>query len=55
MIIGFVAVGVICIMLGDSDDRPGGFALGIMIAFPSLIITAAAAVFERQWAKRLPQ
>lgn len=47
MIIGFVAGGVFWIMLSDSDDRPGGFALGIMIAFPSLVITAAAAVFEK--------
>src|SRR5881394_4517371 len=32
-IIGFVAVGVIFIMLGDSDDRAGGVFMGILITF----------------------
>ena len=34
-------------MLADSDDRAGGVFMGAMIAFASLIVTAAAAVFER--------
>ena len=47
MIIGFV-VGAECwIMIHDSDDRAGGVFMGIVIAFASLIVTAAAAVFER--------
>jgi Protein of unknown function (DUF2975) len=46
-IIGFVAVGEIFIMLGDSDDRAGGVFMGILIAFGSVIIAAAAAMFER--------
>ena len=46
-IIGFVAVGLFWIMLADSDDRAGGVFMGAMIAFASLIVTAAAAVFER--------
>jgi len=44
---GFVVLGVFWIMLSDSDDRAGGVAMGIVIAFASLIATAAAAVFER--------
>ena len=46
-IIGFVAVGVIFIMLGDSDDRAGGVFMGILITFGSIVIATAAAMFER--------
>ena len=45
--IGFVAVGEISIMLGDSDDRAGGVFIGLLISFSSLVIAAAAAMFER--------
>ena len=47
MIIGFVAGGLIWIMNIESDDRAGGVFMAAMIAFASLIVTAAAAVFER--------
>ena len=46
-IIGFVAVGEIFIMLGNSDDRAGGVFMGILITFGSVVIAAAAAMFER--------
>ena len=46
-IIGFVAVGEIFIMLGNSDDRAGGVFMGILITFGSIIIATAAAMFER--------
>ena len=46
-IIGFVAVGEIFIMLGNSDDRAGGVFMGILITFGSIVIAAAAAMFER--------
>jgi hypothetical protein len=46
-IIGFVAVGEIFIMLGNSDDRSGGVFIGILITFGSVITAAAATVFER--------
>ena len=46
-IVGFVAVGEISIMLGDSDDRAGGVFIGLLISFGSLVIAAAAAMFER--------
>jgi hypothetical protein len=46
-IIGFVAVGEIFIMLGNSDDRAGGVFMGILITFGSIVIATAAAVFER--------
>jgi hypothetical protein len=45
--IGFVAAGEIFIMLGDSDDRAGGVFMGILIAFGSTVVVAAAAMFER--------
>ena len=46
-IIAFVAAGELFIMLGDSDDRAGGVFIGILITFASVIIAAAAAIFER--------
>ena len=47
VIIGFVAVGEIFIMLGNSDDRSGGVFMGILITFCSIVIATAAAMFER--------
>jgi hypothetical protein len=46
-IIGFVAVGELFIMLGNSDDRAGGVFMGILITFGSVIIATAATTFER--------
>src|SRR5215470_9474592 len=46
-IIGFVAVGEIFIMLHNSDDRAGGVFMGVLITFGSVVIAAAAAMFER--------
>jgi hypothetical protein len=46
-IVGFVAVGEIFIMLGNSDDRAGGVFMGILIAFPSVVIATAMAVLDR--------
>jgi hypothetical protein len=46
-IIGFVAVGEIFIMLGNSDDRAGGVFMGILITFGSVVIATAVAMFER--------
>src|SRR5215831_9173401 len=44
-IIGFVAVGEIFIMMGDSDDRAGGVFIGVLITFGSIVIATAAATF----------
>ena len=46
-IIGFVAVGELFIMLGNSDDRAGGVFMGILITFGSAVIATAVVVFER--------
>jgi hypothetical protein len=46
-IIGFVAIGEIFIMLSESDDPQGGFFMGILITFGSIVIATAAAMFER--------
>ena len=46
-IIGFVAVGEIFIMFGNSDDRAGGVFMGVLITFGSIVIATAAAMFER--------
>ncbi|MFL5245262.1 MAG: DUF2975 domain-containing protein [Gemmataceae bacterium] len=45
-IIGFVAVGEIFIMMGDSDDRSGGVFIGVLITFGSIVIATAVATFE---------
>jgi hypothetical protein len=46
-IVGFVAVGELFIMLGDSDDRAGGVFIGILITFGSVVSATAATMFER--------
>ena len=46
-IIGFVATGEVFIMLGNSDDRPGGVFIGIVITFAAIVVAAAMAVLER--------
>ena len=46
-IVGFVAVGELFIILGDSDDRAGGVFIGILITFGSVVVATAAVMFER--------
>src|SRR4051812_34479 len=46
-LIGFVAIGEIFIMFGNSDDRAGGVFMGILMTLGSIVIAAAAATFER--------
>ena len=46
-IIGFVAVGELFLLLGNSDDRAGGVFIGILITFGSVVVATAAAMFER--------
>jgi hypothetical protein len=53
--IGFVAVGEVVIMLNDSDDRAGGVFMGILIAFGSMVMATAAAMFERTLQRHGPR
>jgi cytochrome bd-type quinol oxidase subunit 2 len=46
-LIGVVAVSVVFMIGGDRDDRPAGLFLRVLISFPSIIVAAAAAIFER--------
>ena len=46
-IIGFVAVSVIFMIIADDDDRPAGVFMRILVAFPSIVVATAAAMFER--------
>jgi hypothetical protein len=47
-IIGFVAVGVIFILLfGDKEDRPAGVFMSALTTFISIVVATAAALFER--------
>lgn len=46
-LIGFVVVAEVFIMFNTSDDRAGGVFIGALITFGSLVIAAAAALFER--------
>ena len=46
-LISFVAVSVIFMTFGDRDDRPAGVFMRILVAFPSVVIATAAAMFER--------
>lgn len=47
MIIGFVIAGEAWIMTMTGEDRAGGIAMGIFIAFGSIVVVTAATVFER--------
>lgn len=46
-IIGVVAVSVFFMIGGDRDDRPAGVFMRVLITFPSIVVAAAAAMFER--------
>ena len=46
-IIGFVAASVVFMPFSDPDDRPPGVVRRIVIAFGSIVIATAAAMFER--------
>ena len=46
-IIGFVAASVVFMPFSDPDDRPPGVVMRIVIAFGSIVIATAAAMFER--------
>jgi hypothetical protein len=46
-VVGFVAMGEFFMMGGNSDDRAGGVFIGIVITFGSIVVAAAATVFER--------
>ena len=46
-LVGFVAGAEIFIMSNDSDDRAGGVAMGVFIAFASIVVAAAMSVLER--------
>jgi hypothetical protein len=45
--IGFVAGAEIFILMSDSDDAAGGVVMGGVIAFGSIVMATAAAMFER--------
>src|SRR6478735_7758542 len=45
--IGFVAVSVLFMINADPEDRPGGLFMRMLIAFPSIVVATAAAMFER--------
>jgi hypothetical protein len=46
-LIGFVVLGEVFIMLGESDDRAGGVFIGLLIALASVVVAAAMALLER--------
>ena len=47
VLVGFVAVGEVFIMLGQSDDRAGGVFVGVLITFASIVVATAMAILER--------
>lgn len=48
-IIGFVAVGEVFIVFGESDDRAGGVFMGVLITFGSGVVAIAASMLERKF------
>lgn len=45
--LAFVAGSVVFMPFADGEDRPQGIVLRIFVAFPTIIVAAAAATFER--------
>lgn len=46
-VIGFVALGLVFILMSHEDDKAGGIAMGISVIFGSIVVTSAAAMFEK--------
>jgi len=46
-IIGLVALSLLFMINGDREDRPAGLFMRLLITFPSIIVAAAAATFQR--------
>jgi hypothetical protein len=46
-IVGFVMIAEVWIMYSESDDAAGGVAMGVFLIFGSIVVAAAAAMFER--------
>ena len=46
-IMGFVVVSVVFMPFDDPDDRPPGVVMRIFVVFTSIVVAAAAAMFER--------
>jgi hypothetical protein len=46
-VIAFVAVSVLFMIGGDPEDRPAGTFMRILVGFPSVVVAATAAMFER--------
>lgn len=45
--IGFVAISVVFMPFADPDDRPPGVVMRVFVAFGSIVVASAAAMFER--------
>lgn len=45
-LVGFIAVGEVFIILGSSDDRAGGIAMGLLMGTAAAIVAATANVLE---------
>jgi hypothetical protein len=46
-LVAFVGVAEVFIMLGESDDRAGGVAMGVVVISASIVVATAMAVLER--------
>ena len=54
-LIGFVAAGVLFIMLSESDDGAGGVFIGLLITLGSVMVATAAAMLARHLQNTLRQ
>jgi len=46
-LVGFVAVGEVFILSNKGEDHAGGVAMGVFIAFASIVVATAMAILER--------
>lgn len=47
LLIIFAAISVLFMLGAEREDRPAGTFMRLLVAFPSIIVAAASAVFER--------
>ncbi len=47
IVLAFIVVSFAFIFFGDSEDRPPGVFMRVLVGFPTLIVAAAAATLER--------
>ena len=47
LLVGFVLIGEVIILAGESDDHAGGVMMGVAFLFGAIVVASATAILER--------